>query len=52
MILNRSAPVASAAQLTARAIGMQYHYSFNADYNDLKTLATDYVTTVNMVCKP
>jgi len=52
VILNRSAPVASAAQLTARAIGMQYHYSFNADYNDLKTLATDYVTTVNMVCKP
>jgi hypothetical protein len=52
VILNRSAPVASAAQLTAHAIGMQYHYSFNADYADLKTLATDYATTVNLVCKP
>jgi uncharacterized protein YjdB len=52
VILNRSAPVASPAQLTARTIGMQYHYSYNADYNDLKTLATDYVSTVNLVCKP
>jgi hypothetical protein len=31
---------------------MQYHYAFNADFADVKTLATDNVTTVNMVCKP
>ena len=52
VILNRSAAVASPAQLTERTISMQYHYAFNADFSDVKTLATDNVTTVNMVCKP
>ena len=50
--LNRSGPVASPAQLAPSSIRMQYHYALNADFNDLKTLATDYVATVSLVCSP
>ena len=50
--LNRSGPVASPSLLAPRSIGLQFHYAINSDYNDLKTLATDYVATVNLVCSP
>jgi hypothetical protein len=40
------------AQLTARSIGWKNHSAINADVFDVKSLATDYVATVNLVCKP
>ena len=52
VVRNESGPVASPAQLSPSTIGRQYHYAINADFFDVKSLAADYVATVNLVCKP